>query len=53
MGQIKRDIDEMAGYGCHHKAFLADGDVLILPTEPSSRLCNNLKKCKTVERIAV
>ncbi len=55
MGQIKRDIDEMAGYGVPFtKAFLADGDVLILPTATIIEIMQYVfKKCKTVDRIAV
>ncbi len=55
MGTIKRDIDEAAGY--RHpftKAFLADGDVLVLPNGTILEIIGYLKKkIRSVERIGV
>jgi radical SAM superfamily enzyme YgiQ (UPF0313 family) len=52
---IKRDIDEMSRY--RHgftRAFLTDGDVLILPTETLLEIIHYLrKKNPTIERIGV
>lgn len=53
--QVKKDIIEMAGYGIpFDKAFLADGDVLILPTETIIDIMSFIfKMCPTVKRIGV
>ena len=52
---IKKDIDEASGYRYgFKKAFLADGDVLILPTEDILKIMNYIKqKNKTIEDINV
>jgi radical SAM superfamily enzyme YgiQ (UPF0313 family) len=50
MATIKRDIDEMSSYRYGFtRAFLADGDVLILPNEQSSRSFITLKR-RTCDR---
>lgn len=42
---VKRDIDEASSYRYHfEKAFLADGDVLILPTEDILKIMNYIKQ---------
>ncbi len=42
---VRRDIDEASGYRHGFKrAFLADGDVLILPTDDILRIMNYIKK---------
>ncbi|MCP4135859.1 MAG: radical SAM protein [bacterium] len=55
MGQIKRDIDEMtAARHRFKKAFLADGDVLILPTEKILEIMSYIKdRNPSIERIGV
>ncbi len=54
MKTIKRDIDEASGYGPFEKAFLADGDVLILPTQQILEIMAYVKKkCPSVKRIGV
>jgi radical SAM superfamily enzyme YgiQ (UPF0313 family) len=52
---VKDDIDEMAGYGIpFEKAFLADGDVLILPTATIIDVMSYIfRRCPTVKRIGV
>jgi radical SAM superfamily enzyme YgiQ (UPF0313 family) len=52
---VKKDIDEASGYNYGFtKAFLADGDVLILPTEDILKIMNYIKqKNKTIENINV
>jgi radical SAM superfamily enzyme YgiQ (UPF0313 family) len=44
LATIKRDIDEMSSKYRFEKAFLADGDVLILPTETILEIIAHLKK---------
>ncbi len=55
IAQVKKDIVEMSGYGIpFEKAFLADGDVLILPTETILDIMSFIfKMCPTVKRIGV
>ena len=55
IARVKKDIVEMSGYGIpFEKAFLADGDVLILPTETILDIMSFIfKKCPTVKRIGV
>ncbi len=54
MKTIKQDIDEASGYGAFDKAFLADGDVLILPTETILEIISYIKKkSPSVKRIGV
>ena len=54
MSTIKRDIVEASGYHPFTKAFLADGDVLILPTETILEIIDFIKvNCPTVKRIGV
>lgn len=55
IAQVKRDIDEMSGYRYGFtKAFLADGDVLILPMEDLLDLIHYIrKKNPSIERIGV
>jgi len=55
MKTIKRDIDEASGYRYgFNKAFLADGDVLILPTDTILEIMAYVKKkSPSVERIGV
>jgi len=55
MKTVKDDIDEMAGYGIpFEKAFLADGDVLILPTATIIDVMSYIfRRCPTVKRIGV
>ena len=55
MATIKRDIDEAATYRHRFdKAFLADGDVLILPTETIIEIMNYIKlKHPSVTRFGV
>ncbi|TAL36773.1 MAG: radical SAM protein [Spirochaetes bacterium] len=51
---IKRDIDEMSSQYRFQRAFLADGDVLILPTETILDIIAHLKKRSPwIERIGV
>ncbi len=52
---IKRDIDEASGYGYgFKKAFLADGDVMILPNEKIIEIISYIKKKNPkIERIGV
>ncbi len=52
---VKQDIDESAGYGMsYRKAFFADGDVLILPTETILDLIAYTKeKHPSIKRIGV
>jgi radical SAM superfamily enzyme YgiQ (UPF0313 family) len=52
---VKKDIDEASGYKYGFtKAFLADGDVLILPTEDILRIMNYIKqKNPAIETINV
>ena len=52
---VKRDIDEASGYRYAFKrAFLADGDVLILPTEDILRIMNYIRqKNPTIEHVNV
>ncbi|HPB80436.1 MAG TPA: radical SAM protein [Spirochaetota bacterium] len=55
IARVKKDIVEMSGYGIpFEKAFLADGDVLILPTETILDIMSFIfKMCPTVKRIGV
>ncbi len=55
MEQVRRDIDEMSSYGHRfRRAFLADGDVLILPTETILEIMAYIKKKNpSIERIGV
>jgi len=55
MKTVKRDIDEASGYNYSFtKAFLADGDVLILPTETILDLISYIKKRNpSISRIGV
>lgn len=54
METIKRDIDEASTYGTFDKAFLADGDVLILPTEMILEIMAYIKKkAPSVQRFGV
>lgn len=55
MATIKRDIDEAGSYRYgFDKAFLADGDVLILPNESILEIISYLKKrVPTIKRIGV
>lgn len=55
MATIKRDIDEAATYkGYFTKVFLADGDVLIMPTPQLLEIIAYVyKKCPWTERIGV
>jgi radical SAM superfamily enzyme YgiQ (UPF0313 family) len=55
IAQIKRDIDEMSSYRYgFEKAFLADGDVLILPTETILEIMSYIKhKSPSITRIGV
>ncbi len=54
LDQIKRDIDEASSYYRYKKAFLADGDVLILPTATILEIMNYIKKKNPhIERIGV
>ncbi len=52
---IERDIDEAAGYGHRfRRVFLADGDVLILPTEKILEIIGKInKKIPGIERFGV
>ncbi len=52
---IKRDIDEASKFGgSFRKAFLTDGDVLILPTETLLHLINYIrKKIPSIKRVGV
>lgn len=52
---IERDIDEAAGYGYgFRRVFLADGDVLILPTEKILEIIGKInKKIPGIERFGV
>lgn len=51
---IKSDIDEASSYGHFDKAFLADGDVLILPTETILEIISYIKeKNPHIKRIGV
>jgi radical SAM superfamily enzyme YgiQ (UPF0313 family) len=53
MATIKKDIDEASRYQ-FDKVFLADGDVLILPTATLLEIIGYIhKKCRGVERIGV
>jgi len=55
MATIKRDIDEMSSYRYgFQKAFLADGDVLILPNEEILEIMHYIRmKNPQIERIGV
>lgn len=55
MATIKKDIDEASEYkGYFDKVFLADGDVLIMPTERIMEILAYIyKKCPWIERIGV
>ena len=55
MATIKRDIDEASGYRNYFdKVFLADGDVLILPTKDLLEILSYInKKCPWTTRIGV
>ncbi len=54
LATIRRDIDEMSSMYRFEKAFLADGDVLILPTETILEIMAYLKKkSPSVVRIGV
>ncbi len=55
MKTIKADIDEAASYrNSFDKAFLADGDVLIMPTKDLLEIMNYIKKKNPgIERIGV
>ncbi|MBN1498320.1 MAG: radical SAM protein [Spirochaetes bacterium] len=53
MATIKKDIDEASRYR-FDRVFLADGDVLILPTATLLEIIDYIhKKCRGVERIGV
>ncbi|MDR3238150.1 MAG: radical SAM protein [Spirochaetia bacterium] len=55
MAVIKKDIDEASQYRGHFdKVFLADGDVLIMPTNTVIEILSYIKKkCPWTERIGV
>ena len=54
LDQVKRDIDEASSYYRYRKAFLADGDVLILPTATILEIIDYIReKNPQIERIGV
>jgi radical SAM superfamily enzyme YgiQ (UPF0313 family) len=54
MNLIKRDIDEASSQYNFDKAFLADGDVLILPTKDIIEIMDYIKKrSRSIKRIGV